>query len=267
MNVTATSHAPLGAGASFDFGPPGTPAGFRLPGDIRSPHDVYIGCRAAPADAWSLLPFYTPRADVPSPLAKGRFGRFLAVAGDKWMIGPLVFKLCTPFALDRQADDEIFRYAPVVCGYLEYDNSHGEHTAEFPEVDQAPVAAIAEDLLELLVVPGPRDDWFVDPDALVHTEWVVTDHSDRVGMRLAGRPLQHRWPDRQLSSEGTTRGAIQVPHNGLPVILGPDHPVTGGYPVIGVVADDDIDRVAQIRPGQTVRMHWSRPRHPFEGNA
>ncbi|TXH17094.1 MAG: 5-oxoprolinase/urea amidolyase family protein [Mycobacterium sp.] len=139
----------------------------------------------------------------------------------------------------------------------------GEHTAEFPELDQAPVAAIAEDLLELLVVPGPRDDWFVDPDALVHTEWIVTDRSDRVGMRLNGRPLQHRWPDRQLPSEGATRGAIQVPPNGLPVILGPDHPVTGGYPVIGVVADHDIDKVGQIRPGQHVRMHWSRPRQPF----
>ncbi len=108
---------------------------------------------------------------------------------------------------------------------------------DFPELDQAPVAAIADDLLELLVVPGPRDDWFTDPDALVHTDWVATDRSDRVGMRLAGKPLQHRWPDRQLPSEGATRGAIQVPPNGLPVILGPDHPVTGGYPVIGVVAD------------------------------
>jgi biotin-dependent carboxylase-like uncharacterized protein len=139
----------------------------------------------------------------------------------------------------------------------------GDHTADFPELDQAPVAAIAQGLLELLVVPGPRDDWFTDPDALVHTVWVATDRSDRVGMRLAGRPLQHRWPDRQLPSEGATRGAIQVPPNGLPVILGPDHPVTGGYPVIGVVADDDIDKVAQIRPGQYVRLHWSRPRRPL----
>jgi biotin-dependent carboxylase-like uncharacterized protein len=139
----------------------------------------------------------------------------------------------------------------------------GEHTADFPELDQAPVAAIAKDLLELLVVPGPRDDWFVNPDALVHTEWVVTNLSDRVGMRLNGPPLHHREPNRQLASEGTTRGAIQVPPNGLPVILGPDHPVTGGYPVIGVVADQDIDKVAQIRPGQHVRMHWSRPRAPL----
>ena len=44
------------------------------------------------------------------------------------------------------------------------------------------------------------------------------------------------------------------------VILGPDHPVTGGYPVVGVIADRDIDKVAQIRPGQYVRLHWSRPR-------
>ena len=136
----------------------------------------------------------------------------------------------------------------------------GEPAEEFPELDQAPVAALADGLVELAVVPGPRDDWFTEPDALVHTDWVASDRSDRVGMRLTGRPLQYRWDDRQLPSEGATRGAIQVPPNGLPVILGPDHPVTGGYPVIGVVADRDVDGVAQIRPGQHVRMHWSRPR-------
>jgi biotin-dependent carboxylase-like uncharacterized protein len=136
----------------------------------------------------------------------------------------------------------------------------GEHTDDYPELDQAPVAAITGDAVELLVMPGPRDDWFVDPDALVHTDWVASDRSDRVGMRLVGRPLQYRYPDRQLPSEGTTRGAIQVPPNGLPVILGPDHPVTGGYPVVGVVIDGDVDKVAQVRPGQRVRLHWARPR-------
>ena len=136
----------------------------------------------------------------------------------------------------------------------------GEHTDAYPELDQAPVAAISAHAVELFVVPGPRDDWFVDPDALVHTVWVASDRSDRVGMRLTGRPLQHCYPDRQLPSEGATRGAIQVPPNGLPVILGPDHPVTGGYPVIGVVVDEDVDKMAQVRPGQMVRLHWARPR-------
>lgn len=141
----------------------------------------------------------------------------------------------------------------------------GEQTAELPETDQAPVASISDDVLELNVVPGPRDDWFVDPDVLIRTNWLVTTHSDRVGMRLVGMPLDYRWPDRQLPSEGATRGAIQIPPNGFPVILGPDHPVTGGYPVIGVVTDEDIDKLGQVRPGQTVRLHWSHPRRPFEG--
>jgi len=81
-------------------------------------------------------------------------------------------------------------------------------------------------------------------------------------MRFVGRPLQYHFPDRQLPSEGTTRGAIQVPPNGLPVILGPDHPVTGGYPVVGVVIDNDVDKLAQVRPGQHVRFRWARPRTP-----
>jgi biotin-dependent carboxylase-like uncharacterized protein len=139
----------------------------------------------------------------------------------------------------------------------------GEHTADFPELEQAPAAYLTDDPIELAVVPGPRDDWFTDPDTLVHSDWVASDRSDRVGMRLVGHPLQHRWPDRQLPSEGATRGAIQVLPSGLPVILGPDHPVTGSYPVIGVVTDEDIDGVAQIRPGQHVRLHWSRPRRPW----
>ena len=143
----------------------------------------------------------------------------------------------------------------------------GAHTNDYPELDQAPVAAITKHLVELQVVPGPRDDWLVDPDALVHTIWMASDRSDRVGMRLEGRPLQYRYPDRQLPSEGTTRGAIQVPPNGLPVILGPDHPVTGSYPVVGVVIDEDTDKVAQVRPGQYVRLHWARPRTPLLARA
>lgn len=139
----------------------------------------------------------------------------------------------------------------------------GKHTEAFPQLDQAPVAAIGDDVLELKVVPGPRDDWFLDPDILVRTNWQVTNRSDRVGMRLIGMPLAYRRPGHQLPSEGLSRGAIQVPPNGFPVILGPDHPVTGGYPVVGVVTDDDIDKVAQARPGQTVRLRWSRPRRPF----
>ena len=106
----------------------------------------------------------------------------------------------------------------------------GEPTGNFPEVEQ---------------------------DALVRSTWLVSERTDRVGVRLSGAALEHRWPARQLPSEGAIRGAIQVPPNGQPVILGTDHPVTGGYPVIGVVIDDDVDTLAQLRPGQPVRLRWS----------
>lgn len=136
----------------------------------------------------------------------------------------------------------------------------GPRSPSFPEVEQAPVATISDDVVELKVVPGPRDDLFTDPDALIHGNWIVSDRSDRVGTRLIGKPLELRDPARQLPSEGVVRGAIQVPPGGQPVILGPDHPVTGGYPVIGVITDHDVDLAAQVRPGQTVRFSWSRPR-------
>lgn len=134
----------------------------------------------------------------------------------------------------------------------------GEQSDNYPELELAPVAPVTGDPLELLAVRGPRDDWFSNPEVLVQSDWVVTERSDRIGMRLAGPTLIHRDPDRQLPSEGTTRGAIQVPPNGQPVILGPDHPVTGGYPVIGVVTDADTDRIAQARPGQIIHLRWAR---------
>lgn len=132
----------------------------------------------------------------------------------------------------------------------------GEPADDFPEVELAPVIPIGAGAVELRLVRGPRADWFNDPDALVHNGWAVSERSDRVGVRLTGAALTHSHPERQLPSEGTTRGAVQVPPNGQPVILGADHPVTGGYPVIGVLLDADADRLAQARPGQPVRLRW-----------
>jgi allophanate hydrolase subunit 2 len=49
-------------------------------------------------------------------------------------------------------------------------------------------------------------------------------------------------------------GAIQVPPSGLPTVLLADGPVTGGYPVIAVVADASLDAFAQLRPGTRIRF-------------
>jgi allophanate hydrolase subunit 2 len=49
-------------------------------------------------------------------------------------------------------------------------------------------------------------------------------------------------------------GAIQIPPDGQPVVMLADHPTTGGYPVIAVVDDADLARLAQRPPGSTVRF-------------
>lgn len=107
------------------------------------------------------------------------------------------------------------------------------------------------------VVRGPRDDWAADPDALVTRRWRVGGASDRVGLRLEGDPLGVVPGKGELPSEGALRGAVQLPPDGHPVVFGPDHPVTGGYPVIAVVVDADTDRLAQLRPGEELGFRWA----------
>lgn len=105
------------------------------------------------------------------------------------------------------------------------------------------------------VLLGPRDDWFTDDAVriLLQQKWTTSSDLDRVGVRLEGPPLE-RSRCGELASEGMVRGAIQVPPNGQPVVFLADHPTTGGYPVIAVVTAADTDRLAQLRPGDTVRF-------------
>ena len=126
----------------------------------------------------------------------------------------------------------------------------------FPVVDHAPAARPAAGPMVLHVLPGPRDDWLAATDALTAATWTVSSRSDRVGIRLEGPALQ-RHPTREgqeLPSEGVVRGAIQVPAGGEPVLFLADHPVTGGYPVVAVVREDDVDAAAQAVPGHQVRI-------------
>lgn len=126
-------------------------------------------------------------------------------------------------------------------------------------VDVAPPRAAPSPALRVL--RGPRDDWFTHESlaALCAHPYVVTQDSNRVGVRLRGRALE-RAREGELPSEGMVEGAIQVPPSGQPIVFLADHPPTGGYPVIGVVASADLPSVAQLRPGDEVRFTWTTPR-------
>ena len=131
----------------------------------------------------------------------------------------------------------------------------GPPPGQFPLVDQAPVADPPGGDVAVRVLPGPRQDWFTGGSwsTLLSSEYEVTTDSNRVGIRLSG-PALERVRTEELPSEGMLRGALQVPPSGLPVLFLADHPVTGGYPVIGYVDDADVDRCAQLRPGQRLRF-------------
>lgn len=131
----------------------------------------------------------------------------------------------------------------------------GQAAQAHPGVDLAAVPDPEAGDLTVRVTPGPRRDWFPDRawDSLLAQAWRVTSDSNRVGIRLDGDALA-RTRDDELPSEGMVRGALQVPPSGTPVLFLADHPVTGGYPVIAYVVDDDVDRCAQLAPGQRLRL-------------
>lgn len=123
-----------------------------------------------------------------------------------------------------------------------------------PEVP--PVLPKPGELLELDVIMGPRSDWFpADQISLFLTqEWLVTQKISRVGKRLCGTVPIMRYDRRELPSEATLIGAVQVPHSGQPILFMADHPLTGGYPTIGVIAQHHIDLAAQAPPGTRLRF-------------
>ncbi|MFI5775639.1 biotin-dependent carboxyltransferase family protein [Nocardia sp. NPDC051570] len=138
----------------------------------------------------------------------------------------------------------------------------GPSPRRWPGVDLAPLAAMSAEPVTARVRLGPRDDWFDNPADLFAGGWQVSSDSDRVGVRLdrAGdAPALRRTDSGELPTEGMALGAIQVPPSGQPVVFLADHPITGGYPVVGTVIDADVDALAQARPGQRVRF---RPWHP-----
>lgn len=83
--------------------------------------------------------------------------------------------------------------------------------------------------------------------------WRISTSSDRMGYRLEGEKLQLE-KEESLLSAGLSRGSIQLPPNGQPIVLMADHQTTGGYPILGQVIQADWPRLAQMGPGETCQF-------------
>jgi antagonist of KipI len=104
---------------------------------------------------------------------------------------------------------------------------------------------------------GLQYDWFTPESQKMITEqpYKISLQADRMGYRLEGTPLKLK-EARELVSEPVTFGAIQVPADGQPIVLMADHQTTGGYPKIGQVVLADLPRLAQRKPGDSLRFKW-----------
>ncbi len=135
----------------------------------------------------------------------------------------------------------------------------GQATHEVPGID-----AMAPDPVSSDAAMIPTANWsLLHPATREHLasgSFHMSAASDRVGIRLVG-PAAQWLPDARVTalSRPMIRGAIQMPPDGQPVVFGPDHPATGGYPIIGVLADPDAP--AQWAPGVTVALNEVIPFH------
>jgi KipI family sensor histidine kinase inhibitor len=105
------------------------------------------------------------------------------------------------------------------------------------------------------VMAGPEAPGFApgEIERFFSAPWRVTPESDRRGLRLSGEPLAHAGSP-EIPPSGTVPGSIQVPGNGLPIVLGPDGPVTGGYPRLATVIGADLPLIGQAPPGAVLRF-------------
>lgn len=111
-------------------------------------------------------------------------------------------------------------------------------------------------VITLRLIWGPRHYRFADTAfaRLLSSEYRVSPHSDRVGIRLEG-PALPAVPDHgRQPSEAMPVGGLQVPPDGRPILLMPDRGTTGGYPLLACVASMDFARLGQLRPGHRVRF-------------
>ena len=107
------------------------------------------------------------------------------------------------------------------------------------------------------ITRGPQVGWFT-PESIAtlgRSEYVVTEDSNRVGLRLEG-PVLARLKGGQLVTEGVALGAVQVPDAGQPIVLLVEQPTTGGYPKIANVIFADLHRLGQLRPRDETRFEW-----------
>jgi antagonist of KipI len=105
------------------------------------------------------------------------------------------------------------------------------------------------------IIPGPESNYFTVQalSDFLKSEYVLSNHCDRMGYRLTGKTIYHKTTPEIISS-GIAFGTIQIPPNGEPIIMMADRQTTGGYPRIATIISNDLPYVAQLQAGDKIRF-------------
>ncbi len=106
---------------------------------------------------------------------------------------------------------------------------------------------------KIRVILGPQTDYFSDQTItrFLESEYAVGTGSNRMGMRLEGRPLDHLHGF-NIVSDAIAPGSIQVPGNGQPIVLLADRQTTGGYPKIATIISADLPALGRLPIGARI---------------
>lgn len=149
--------------------------------------------------------------------------------------------------LSGKRDDTLVTHSP---------RAPKDHGRRWSLNHRATPATDSDGRVTIRVVAGPHQDRFSTEaiEAFFGGTYRVSARSDRTGVRLEG-PAAQASAAEQLQSLPIVEGAIQVPSDGQPIVLGPDRYTLGGYPIIAAAISTDWPVLAQLRPGDTLCFH------------
>jgi len=131
--------------------------------------------------------------------------------------------------------------------------ANGVRATAWPSDRIRDLVALPNELSQVRILDAAESHRFDDRafETLTSASYLVTTESDRMGYRLKGPALVTKSPG-TLLSEATAHGAIQVPPDGIPIVLEADRQTMGGYPKIAVVIAADLGLLGQLAPGDPV---------------
>jgi len=110
---------------------------------------------------------------------------------------------------------------------------------------------------KIFVTKAPQSDYYSTEtlELFSSSTYTVTEEANRMGLRLIGSTLR-QINNKDIITEGVSLGAIQVSHDGNPIILFVEHQTTGGYPKIANIISAHLHKVGQLRPRDEIQFSF-----------